>query len=67
VARLTVQTTEEWTPIADPWCVGVLDRSVEELSATYGWSWDHVDEEGLGPMAYAHLAWDGQPIPAQRA
>jgi hypothetical protein len=59
VGRLTVQSADEWTPFSDPSAIAVLDRTVEELAKAYGWSWDQVDEDGLGPMFYIALAWDG--------
>jgi hypothetical protein len=58
--RLTVQGFDEWMPIADPWAVGVLDRTVGELSEAFGWTWDEVEEHGLGQTFYLPLAWDGK-------
>jgi hypothetical protein len=60
VDHLAPQTHDEWTPIRDLWCVGVLDRTVEELATAYGWSWDQAEVDGLGLMFYMPLAWDGK-------
>jgi hypothetical protein len=30
------------------------------LTAALGWAWDEVEEDGLGLMFYAPLAWDGK-------
>ena len=56
---MTVQATSEWVPIEDPWCIGVLDCTTQQATAAFGWRWDEVDEDGLGPMFYVPLAWDG--------
>ena len=60
MSRLAQQAFEDWVPIADPQTVAVLDRTVDECAAAYGWCWNHVEEAGLGPMSYVPLAWDGQ-------
>lgn len=57
--RLTQQTADEWTPIVMEY-VGVLDRSAEQLSAQFGWSWVPGEEAGIGPMSYVGLAYDGR-------
>jgi hypothetical protein len=57
---LTVQGFDEWMPIADPCAVGVFDRTVREMSEAFGWTWDEVEEEGLGQTFYLPLAWDGR-------
>ena len=38
----------------------MLDRTPEELTATFGWEWGEANEEGLGLMFYAPLAWNGK-------
>src|SRR4051794_3316684 len=58
--RLAVQSHDNWQPLRQPWCIGVLDRTREELTATLGWEWDEADEAGLGPMFYVPLAWEGR-------
>ncbi len=60
MSRLALQGHDEWEPLRKPRCIGVLDRTPEELTATLGWEWEEVEEEGLGPMHYAPLAWDGR-------
>ena len=60
MSRLTVQTAGEWIPFADPWCIGVLDCTTAQATAAFGWAWDEVEEDGLGPMRYLPLAWDGR-------
>jgi hypothetical protein len=60
VNHLAPQTHDEWAPIRDLWCVGVLDRTVEELTAAYGWAWDPAEVDGLGLVFYMPLAWDGK-------
>jgi hypothetical protein len=55
-----VQPFDDWVPFADPWAIAVLDRTVPELVAAYGWSFAEVDEVGLGPMFYLPLGWDGE-------
>jgi hypothetical protein len=60
VTRLSVQNANNWIPIEQPWCVGVLDCTTAQATAAFGWVWDEVDEEGLGPMFYVLLAWDGK-------
>ena len=60
MARLSQQRPDDWEPFSEPWAIAVLDRTVEELSAAYGWTFEEVDEEGLGPMLHAGLAWDGR-------
>ena len=60
MSRLTPQHCSAWVPIRDPWCVGVLDCTPAQATHAFGWKWDEVDEDGLGPMFYAALAWDGR-------
>ena len=60
MSRLGQQPPEQWTPFRDPWAIAVLDRTAEELAAAYGWTWEEVEEAGLGPMLYVGLAWDGR-------
>lgn len=57
--RLVQQTADEWTPIVMDY-VAVLDRDAGELEATFGWSWIAGVEEGLGPVSYVGLAYDGR-------
>lgn len=40
--------------------VAVIDRDPADLAATFGWSWAQGEEEGLGPMSYIGLAYDGR-------
>jgi hypothetical protein len=58
MSRLSVQSIDEWDPIEDPSCIGVLDCTTAQATAKFGWSWAEVEEEGLGPMLYVALAWD---------
>lgn len=60
MGRLSQQTADDWTPIHDPWTVAVFDRTVAEMAEAFGWVWDEVDEDGLGPTFYLPLAWDGR-------
>ena len=57
--RLVQQTADEWTPLVMDY-VAVIDRSADDLSAMFGWTWLHGEEEGLGPMSYVGLAYDGR-------
>lgn len=57
--RLTQQSADEWTPVVMDY-IAVIDRTAEELTAMFGWTWVTGDEEGLGPMSYAGLAHDGR-------
>lgn len=57
--RLVQQTADEWVPLVMRY-VAVLDLSAEELSARFGWTWAEGEEEGLGTMKYAGLAYDGR-------
>lgn len=57
--RLTVQSFDDWVPLEDPCAIAVLDRSTADVTAAFGWVWDEVDQDGLGPMFYLPLAWDG--------
>ena len=57
--RLTVQSFADRVPLEDPCAIAVLDRSTADITAAFGWVWDEVDDEGLGPMFYLPLAWDG--------
>jgi hypothetical protein len=34
-------------------------RLPEEPCAQFGWGWETVEEEGIGPTSYCPLAWDG--------
>jgi hypothetical protein len=58
-SRLEQQTADEWVPLVMEY-VAVLDLSTEELTAKYGWTWAEGEEEGLGTMRYAGLAYDGR-------
>jgi len=60
VPRMSPQTFEEWVPLERPQFIAALDRTVEELTAAYGWVWEETDEDGLGPVSYMPLAWDGK-------
>lgn len=57
--RLVQQNADEWTPVVMDY-VAVIDRSVEDLTTLFGWTWVAGDEEGLGRMAYVGLAYDGR-------
>lgn len=57
--RLVQQTADEWIPLVMEY-VAVLDLTAEELSERFGWSWVEGEEEGLGTMRYAGLAYDGR-------
>jgi hypothetical protein len=60
VARLTVQPHEHWQPLRKPRAIGLLDRTPDELTTALGWAWVEVEEDGIGQMLYATLAWDGK-------
>ncbi|MBE2319753.1 hypothetical protein DVA67_027540 [Solirubrobacter sp. CPCC 204708] len=47
--------------LRDPWAIAVIDRTVQELADAHGWTWEAVEEEGLGLMFYVALAWEGVP------
>lgn len=57
--RVTQQTADEWVPLVMEY-VAVLDLTAEELTARFGWTWAEGEEDGLGTMAYAGLAYDGR-------
>ncbi len=57
--RLAQQTAEEWIPMVMEY-VAVLDRTPEDLTASFGWTWVEGEEEGLGTMKYVGLAYDGR-------
>ncbi len=40
--------------------IAVIDRGAADLTAMFGWSWAQGEEEGLGPMSYVGLAYDGR-------
>lgn len=61
MSELTTLSVACWTPLREPWCIAQLDRTVGEISETYGWSWDQADADGLGLMHYLFLAWNGVP------
>jgi hypothetical protein len=58
-SRLVQQTADEWTPLVMDY-VAVIDRSADDLSTMFGWTWVDGEEEGLGRMAYVGLAFDGR-------
>jgi hypothetical protein len=60
MSRLTVQAHADWIPFPSGSCIAVLDCSTEQATEAFGWTWDEVDEEGLGPMFYVPLSWDGR-------
>src|SRR4051794_8270022 len=60
LTRLTVQDPADWVPFRDPWCIAVLDCTTAQASTAFGWVWDEVEEQGLGPTFYVFLAWDGE-------
>lgn len=55
--RVTQQTAEEWVPLVMEY-IAVLDLTAEELTARFDWTWAEGEEEGLGKMQYAGLAYD---------
>ncbi|MGH2944122.1 MAG: hypothetical protein ACRDLN_15245, partial [Solirubrobacteraceae bacterium] len=57
--RLAQQTADEWSPTVMDY-VAVIDRSPEDLTAAFGWTWTEGDEAGLGRMLYVGLAYDGR-------
>ena len=57
--RLTQQTADEWIPVVMEY-IAVIDRSAADLTAMFGWTWAQGEEEGLGPMSYVGLAYDGR-------
>ena len=57
--RLVQQTADEWTPTVMDY-VAVIDRSTEDLTAQFGWTWTTGEEDGLGTMSYVGLAYDGR-------
>lgn len=58
-SRLVQQTADEWVPLVMEY-VAVLDLTAEEVTARFGWTWVEGEEEGLGTMSYAGLAYDGR-------
>ena len=58
MSRISQLTHEQWVPMRLE-SAAVIDRLPEELSAQFGWVWDTVEEEGIGPISYCPLAWDG--------
>ena len=59
MSPLVQQTADQWTPTVMEY-VAVLDRTPEELTARFGWTWIEGDEEGLGRMKYVGLADEGR-------
>ncbi len=59
MSRITQQTADEWIPTVMDY-VAVLDRTPDDLSASFGWSWTTGEEEDLGRMSYVGLAYDGR-------
>lgn len=57
--RIVQQNADDWTPVVMDY-VAVIDRSAEDLTQLFGWTWVTGDEEGLGRMAYVGLAYDGR-------
>lgn len=57
--RIVQQTAEEWVPLVMEY-IAVLDMTAEELTERFGWTWVEGEEEGLGRMKYAGLAYDGR-------
>ncbi len=57
--RLVQQTADEWIPTVMEY-VAVLDRTADDLTASFGWTWAQGEEEGLGTMQYVGLAYDGR-------
>ena len=57
--RLVQQTADEWTPVVMDY-IAVIDRDAAGLTAMFGWTWAAGVEEGLGPMSYVGLAYDGR-------
>jgi hypothetical protein len=57
--RLVQQTADEWTPVVMDY-VAVLDRSADDLTTAFGWTWAEGEEEGVGTMRYVGLAYDGR-------
>jgi hypothetical protein len=57
--RLVQQTADEWSPTVMDY-VAVIDRSPEDLTAAFGWTWTEGEEAGLGTMLYVGLAYDGR-------
>lgn len=57
--RLVQQTADEWIPMVMEY-VAVLDRTADQLSESFGWTWAEGREEGLGRLKYAGLAYDGR-------
>lgn len=57
--RLVQQNADEWTPVVMDY-IAVIDRSAEDLTTLFGWTWVTGEEEGLGRMAYVGLAYDGR-------
>jgi hypothetical protein len=60
MSRIKQLTHDEWIPMSLE-SAAVIDRLPEELSAQFGWVWETVEEDGLGPVSYCPLAWDGVP------
>ena len=57
--RLVQQTADEWVPVVMEY-IAVIDRGAADLTAMFGWTWLQGEEEGLGPMSYVGLAYDGR-------
>ncbi len=57
--RVTQQTADEWVPLVMEY-IAVLDLTAEQLTGRFGWTWAEGEEEGLGTMKYAGLAYDGR-------
>jgi|GEM_PF-2248455 len=57
--RLVQQTADEWAPLVMDY-VAVLDRSTQDLTTSFGWTWAEGEEAGVGTMRYVGLAYDGR-------
>lgn len=57
--RIAQQTADEWTPTVMDY-VAVIDRSPDDLTAMFGWTWTEGEEPGLGMMRYVGLSYDGR-------
>lgn len=59
MSQLTTLSAEEWVAWPDPWCIAILDCTTGQATASFGWTWDEVEEEGIGVVFYRPLAWAG--------
>jgi hypothetical protein len=57
--RIVQQSADEWTPVVMDY-VAVIDRSTQDLTAQFGWTWTEGEEAGAGTMRYVGLAYDGR-------